>query len=64
LEKRGVHAGIVVTETFEPLGRFTVESVGSEGHPVVVLPQKTENEATPEQLREAADLVIRAIFGE
>ena len=53
-----------MTETFEALGRFTVESVGSEGHSVVVLPQKTENEATAEQLREFADAAIRKIFGE
>jgi hypothetical protein len=54
----------MVTESFEMMARFTVESFGSEGHPIVVLPRKTENDLSPEQLREAADRAIHQIFGE
>ena len=54
---------MMVTTAFEPIARATIESRGSEGHPLVVLPSDTEF-SDPEVLRERARESIRRIFGE
>jgi hypothetical protein len=54
---------MMVTTAFEPIARATIESYGSEGHPLVVLPSDTEFQ-DPAVLRERARQAIRQIFGE
>jgi hypothetical protein len=54
---------MIVTTAFEPIARATIESYGSEGHPLVVLPTDTEFQ-NPDILRERARESIRQIFGE
>ena len=54
---------MMVTTAFEPIARTTIESYGSEGHPLVVLPSDTEF-SDPDVLRQRARDAIRHIFGE
>ncbi len=58
-----MHSGMIVTTAFEPIARATIESRGSEGHPLVVLPTDTEF-SDADVLRERAREAIRRIFGE
>lgn len=53
---------MVVTENFEIIARTTIESLGSPGHPLVVLPADTEF-APPGVLRGAAARIVHDAFG-
>lgn len=52
---------MVVTEAFEPIARATIESAGTSGHPLVVLPASTEFAKTDE-LRMYAQRVVSEVF--
>ena len=65
MQKRGLRAGVVITELFETLALFSLTNTnGLPDHPMSVLPAATNYEfASDDELRSAAKDVVRSIFG-